>query len=90
MGLNSLPKFESSEDLQEYEMKNSRYLNWGYIMNSRLGLRNDINFDKFFESQMEKVFKEGDGEWSGNKEQCDDRTECELDKENESSAGMNR
>ncbi|XP_045167985.2 distal membrane-arm assembly complex protein 2-like [Mercenaria mercenaria] len=60
IGLDSLSKLQGSEGLHDHELETSRYMNWGLIMNNRLGLKNQIHFEKFLESQMEKLGIEGE------------------------------
>lgn len=55
IGVNSLHKLTGSSDLNDYENRTSRFMNWGYIMNTRLSLNNMINYEELLQSQWEEI-----------------------------------
>lgn len=90
IGLDTLQTFKTSEELHDYEQRTSRYLNWGYILNTRLGLKNDINFDKFFETKVEKAFSDSDSAQSAEEIRSDKDTVVDEDKDHSHSSSENK
>lgn len=55
IGLDTLHRLEDSAALHKFELENSRYMNWGHIMNSRLGLNNEVDLEQVIKSRPERI-----------------------------------